>query len=52
MFNLKITDETAPLKSVVVGTAKSSGPVPAPEAAKQGALPLHHVPMKVIGRLV
>ena len=33
MFNLKITDETAPLKSVVLGTAESSGPVPAPEAA-------------------
>jgi len=33
MFNLKITDETAPLKSVVLGTAKSPGPVPAPEAA-------------------
>ena len=33
MFNLKITDETAPLKSVVLGTAKSSGPEPEPEAA-------------------
>lgn len=33
MFNLNISDETAPLKSVVLGTAKSSGPVPAPEAA-------------------
>jgi N-dimethylarginine dimethylaminohydrolase len=33
MFNLKITNETAPLKSVVLGTAKSPGPMPEPEAA-------------------
>lgn len=33
MLNLHITDEIAPLKSVVLGTAKSSGPVPVPEEA-------------------
>jgi N-dimethylarginine dimethylaminohydrolase len=33
MFNLNITDETSPLKSVVLGTARSSGPVPRPEEA-------------------
>ncbi|WP_149274856.1 dimethylarginine dimethylaminohydrolase family protein [Pareuzebyella sediminis] len=33
MFNLHIVDEIAPLKSVVLGTAKSSGPVPSPEEA-------------------
>ena len=33
MLELHITDETAPLKAVVLGTAQSSGPVPAPEEA-------------------
>lgn len=33
MFNLQITDETSPLKSVVLGTAKSSGPMPEPKDA-------------------
>ncbi|MDM9631051.1 dimethylarginine dimethylaminohydrolase family protein [Robiginitalea aurantiaca] len=33
MFNLQITDETSPLKSVVLGTAMSSGPMPKPEEA-------------------
>lgn len=30
-MRLNITDETSPLKSVVLGTAKSPGPVPTPE---------------------
>lgn len=33
MLNLHITDEISPLKSVVLGTALSSGPVPRPEEA-------------------
>ena len=33
MFNLHIKDETAPLKTVLLGTAASPGPVPAAEEA-------------------
>lgn len=33
MLNLSITDETSRLKAVLLGTAKSSGPVPKPEEA-------------------
>lgn len=33
MLKLHITDETAPLKAVVLGTAESCGPVPRPEDA-------------------
>ena len=33
MLHLNITDETSPLKEVVLGRAESSGPVPAPEDA-------------------
>ena len=33
MLKLNINDEVSPLKSVVLGTAKSSGPVPKPEEA-------------------
>ncbi|MGB5555207.1 MAG: arginine deiminase family protein [Flavobacteriaceae bacterium] len=33
MLQLKINDEISPLKAVVLGTAKSCGPVPAPEDA-------------------
>lgn len=33
MLNLKVYDETSPLKAVLLGTAKSSGPVPKPEDA-------------------
>lgn len=33
MLNLNVRDETAPLKAVLLGTAKSSGPVPRPEDA-------------------
>lgn len=33
MLSLHITDETSPLKSVVLGTAESCGPVPRPEEA-------------------
>ncbi|MEJ2163705.1 MAG: arginine deiminase family protein, partial [Robiginitalea sp.] len=33
MFDLRIKDETSRLKSVVLGTAEASGPVPAPEEA-------------------
>jgi N-dimethylarginine dimethylaminohydrolase len=33
MLHLNIHDETSPLKTVLLGTAKSSGPVPRPEEA-------------------
>lgn len=33
MLNLNVRDETSPLKAVLLGTAQSSGPVPAPEDA-------------------
>jgi N-dimethylarginine dimethylaminohydrolase len=33
MLELRITDETSPLKAVVLGTAESCGPVPLPEEA-------------------
>ncbi|MDG1572132.1 amidinotransferase [Robiginitalea sp. M366] len=33
MVELHITDETSPLKAVVLGTARSSGPAPLPEEA-------------------
>ncbi len=33
MLQLNINDEIAPLKAVVLGTAKSSGPIPTPEEA-------------------
>ncbi len=33
MLNLKVYDETSPLKAVLLGTAKSSGPEPKPEDA-------------------
>jgi N-dimethylarginine dimethylaminohydrolase len=33
MFDLRIKDETSSLKSVVLGTAEASGPMPAPEDA-------------------
>ena len=33
MMHLNIVDETSPLKAVILGTAKSCGPVPSPEEA-------------------